>query len=127
MFLGGRYRSAAHRPASRGPSPQASLQESSGSGVIKTSQLHYELPAELIAQTPLERRDQARLLVLERASGRISHRLFSDLPEYLRAGDCLVLNRSKVVPARFMARRQRVAKYQAFLSVSNRPAAGKFS
>ncbi|MBE7504809.1 MAG: tRNA preQ1(34) S-adenosylmethionine ribosyltransferase-isomerase QueA [Planctomycetia bacterium] len=72
---------------------------------MKTSQLHYELPAELIAQTPLERRDQARMLVLDRASGRISHRHFSDLPEYLRAGDCLVLNRSKVVPARFLARR----------------------
>lgn len=100
MFLAGRYRSV-----SSGLSPQASFQESIRSNVINTSQLHYELPAELIAQTPLERRDQARLLVLDRASGRISHRYFSDLPEYLRAGDCLVLNRSKVVPARFMARR----------------------
>lgn len=81
------------------------MQQSIRSNVIKTSQLHYELPAELIAQTPLERRDQARMLVLDRASGRISHRHFSDLPEYLRAGDCLVLNRSKVVPARFLARR----------------------
>jgi len=100
VFLAGRYRSV-----SRGVSPQASLQDSIRSHIIKTSQLQYELPSELIAQSPLERRDQARLLVLDRSSGRISHRRFSDLPEYLGAGDCLVLNRSKVVPARFMAQR----------------------
>ena len=67
--------------------------------------MHYDLPPELIAQRPLERRDAARLLVLDRRTGRIAHRRFTDLIEYLQPGDCLVVNRSKVVPARFTARR----------------------
>ncbi len=60
----------------------------------------YELPEELIAQTPIERRDASRLMVLDKRSGDVEHRHFYDLPEYLRPGDCLVLNDSRVIPAR---------------------------
>lgn len=72
---------------------------------IKTCELHYELPAELIAQQPIKPRDAARLMVVHRDSSEIEHRIFSDLPEYLRADDCLVLNKTRVLPARFTARR----------------------
>ena len=60
----------------------------------------YELPEELIAQTPAEKRDESRLLVLDRTTARIEHRYFYDLPSYLKPGDCLVLNDSRVIPAR---------------------------
>lgn len=72
---------------------------------IKTNDLYYELPPELIAQHPRETRDASRLLVLDRAGGGVEHRAFRDLPGFLRPGDCLVLNRTRVLPARFVARR----------------------
>ncbi len=62
----------------------------------------YELPSDLIAQQPCEPRDAARLLVLNRATGQIAHQLFRDLPEFLRPGDCLVLNDTRVLPARLL-------------------------
>ena len=65
-----------------------------------TADFDYELPRGLIAQQPAEPRDQARLLVLERGSGQISHRVFADLPALLRPGDLLVANKSRVLPAR---------------------------
>ena len=64
------------------------------------SQFDYDLPADLIAQEPAPERDAARLLALDRASGRIEHRTFADVPEYLRPGDVLVLNDTRVIPAR---------------------------
>ena len=67
---------------------------------MKTSDFVYDLPEELIAQTPAERRDASRLLVLDRDTGAMEHRHFYDLPDYLRPGDCLVLNDSRVIPAR---------------------------
>lgn len=67
---------------------------------MKTSDFDYDLPPELIAQTPIEPRDASRLLVVERATGQLSHRRFRDLPEYLRPGDLLVGNDSRVIPAR---------------------------
>ena len=67
---------------------------------MKTSDFVYDLPEELIAQTPAERRDASRLLVLDRDTGAMAHRHFYDLPDYLRPGDCLVLNDSRVIPAR---------------------------
>ena len=67
------------------------------------SDFDYELPPELIAQTPVEPRDASRLMVLHRADGRIEHRAFRDLPEYLQAGDVLVLNQTRVIPARLPA------------------------
>ena len=72
---------------------------------LKTSDFIYDLPEELIAQTPSERRDGSRLLALDRRTGAIEHRHFYDLPEYLRPGDCLVLNDSRVIPARLFGTR----------------------
>lgn len=69
---------------------------------MKTSDFYYDLPRELIAQTPLERRDASRLLCLARQSGKIEHRIFSDLPKLLLPGDCLVMNDSRVLPARLL-------------------------
>jgi S-adenosylmethionine:tRNA ribosyltransferase-isomerase len=67
---------------------------------VRTSEFEYQLPAELIAQHPTPRRDDSRLLVVQRNSGQVSHRRFPDLLEYLRNGDLVVLNNSKVIPAR---------------------------
>ncbi len=67
---------------------------------MDTADFDYELPGELIAQTPAEPRDASRLMVVERATGRIEHRLFRDVAAYLRAGDLLVLNQTRVIPAR---------------------------
>jgi S-adenosylmethionine:tRNA ribosyltransferase-isomerase len=67
---------------------------------MKTADFDFELPPGLIAQMPASERDQSRLLVLDRASGKIAHRVFRDFPEYLRPGDALVLNDSRVIPAR---------------------------
>lgn len=72
---------------------------------MKTSDFYYDLPPELIAQTPLERRDGSRLMVLDKQTGEIQHRHFYDLPQYLHSGDCLVLNDSRVLPARLLGRR----------------------
>lgn len=69
---------------------------------MKKSDFYFDLPERLIAQTPLERRDSSRLLVTDRKTGELTHRHFSDLPEYLQPGDCLVLNNSRVIPARLM-------------------------
>ncbi|HKQ39993.1 MAG TPA: tRNA preQ1(34) S-adenosylmethionine ribosyltransferase-isomerase QueA [Verrucomicrobiae bacterium] len=67
---------------------------------MRASDFDYELPEELIAQTPSGRRDQSRMLVLHRATGKIEHMRFSDLPIYMRPGDVMVFNDSKVIPAR---------------------------
>lgn len=67
---------------------------------MRTDDFDYELPSGSIAQQPLEPRDSCRLLVLERSSGQIDHRVFSDLPDYLRDGDVLVVNETRVLPAR---------------------------
>ena len=72
---------------------------------MKTDDFDYHLPEELIAQTPVEPRDHSRLMVLDRASGNLEHRRFYDLPDYLRPGDVLVFNDSRVIPARLYATR----------------------
>ena len=72
---------------------------------MKTHDFYYELPPELIAQTPLQKRDSSRLLVLGRESGQIEHRHFYDVIDYLKPGDTLVLNDSRVLPARLMGHR----------------------
>ena len=69
---------------------------------MKTSDFYYELPQELIAQDPLEDRSASRLMVLNKNNGRVSHRTFSDITDYLKSGDCLVLNNTKVIPARLL-------------------------
>ena len=73
---------------------------------MRTSDFDYDLPPELIAQTPVEPRDSSRLLVLERATGRIQHRRFTQVLDYLRPGDVMVFNQSRVIPARIRGRRQ---------------------
>ena len=73
---------------------------------MKTSDFDYELPQELIAQTPLDRRDSSRLLVLDKTTGAREHRHFSDIAEYLVPGDVLVLNDSRVIPARLLGARE---------------------
>ncbi len=72
---------------------------------MKTVEFDYELPAELIAQQPLARRDASRLLVLRRSSGQIEHKMFTDLPRYLDQGDIIVANDSRVFPARLYGRK----------------------
>ncbi len=72
---------------------------------MKTSDFAYSLPSELIAQTPIEPRDQSRLMVLDRSDGSITHSKFSEIAKYLRAGDVLVFNNSRVIPARLNGRK----------------------
>ncbi len=72
---------------------------------MKTHDFWYDLPDELIAQTPLEKRDASRLLVLDRASGNVTHKHFYDIVDYLQPGDCLVMNDSRVLPARLLGHR----------------------
>ena len=72
----------------------------------KTSDFFYELPEELIAQTPLKDRDHSRLLVLDKATGEIEHKHFYDIIDYLNKGDCIVINDTKVLPARLFGHRK---------------------
>ena len=72
---------------------------------MKTSDFYYDLPETLIAQTPLEKRDHSRLMVLDRKTGAVSHRQFYNVLEYLQPGDCLVMNDSRVLPARLLGHR----------------------
>lgn len=69
---------------------------------MKTSDFYYDLPERLIAQTPLDKRDSSRLMVLNKDTGGITHKHFTDLIDYLNPGDCLVLNNSRVLPARLL-------------------------
>ena len=69
---------------------------------MKTSDFYYDLPEELIAQDPLEDRTASRLLVLDRKTGAVEHKIFSDVIDYLNEGDCLVINNTRVIPARLI-------------------------
>ncbi len=73
---------------------------------MKSSDFFYELPQELIAQEPLEKRSNSRLLVLDKKNGEIEHRTFTELGNYLKKGDCLVLNDTRVIPARLLGERE---------------------
>ena len=77
----------------------------------------YELPQELIAQTPAEKRDFSRLMVVHRDSGKVEHKHFYDILDYLKAGDCLVLNNSKVLPARLYGRKEGTGANIEFLLI----------
>jgi S-adenosylmethionine:tRNA ribosyltransferase-isomerase len=72
----------------------------------KTSDFYYDLPEELIAQTPLQDRDHSRLLVLDKSTGEIEHKHFYDVVDYLNEGDCIVINDTKVLPARLFGVRK---------------------
>ena len=72
---------------------------------MKTKDFDYYLPEELIAQTPLEKRDESRLMCLDKETGELSHHHFYELPDFLNPGDCLILNNSRVLPARLLGQR----------------------
>ena len=72
---------------------------------MKKSDFYFDLPEELIAQTPLERRDASRLLTLDKTTGAVEHHHFYELPQFLRPNDCLILNDSRVLPARLLGHR----------------------
>jgi S-adenosylmethionine:tRNA ribosyltransferase-isomerase len=82
---------------------------------VKTADFDYYLPPELIAQTPIEPRDASRLMVLNRDTREITHRHFCDLPNFLRSGDLLVYNESRVIPARLFARKPTGGKVEILL------------
>ena len=73
---------------------------------MKTSDFFYELPEELIAQDPLEDRTASRLLVLNRKTDKLEHKIFSDITDYLKPGDCLVINNTRVIPARLIGEKE---------------------
>ena len=84
--------------------------------MMKTSDFYYDLPKELIAQDPLADRSSSRLLVLDRNTGNIEHKVFSDIADLLRPGDCLVLNDTKVIPARLIGNKEDTgAEVEVFL------------
>ncbi len=87
---------------------------------MKTSDYFYELPKELIAQTPLERRDSSRLLVLNKTSGEVEHKHFFDIIDYLKEGDCLILNDSRVLPARIYGVKKETGARVEFLLLTQR-------
>ncbi len=82
---------------------------------MRTADFDYELPPELIAQTPVEPRDSSRLLVVHRETGGLEHRIFRDLVEHLRPGDLLVCNESRVIPARLHGRKPTGGRVEVFL------------
>lgn len=87
---------------------------------MKTSDYFYDLPKELIAQTPLERRDSSRLLILDKNSGEIEHKHFFDITDYLNEGDCLILNNSRVLPARIYGIKKETGARVEFLLLTQR-------
>lgn len=87
---------------------------------MKTSDFYYDLPQELIAQTPVEPRNSSRLMILHKDSGELEHRIFKDLPEYLRPGDCLILNDTRVIPARIYGVKEETGAVVEFLLLTQK-------
>lgn len=87
---------------------------------MKTSDFFYDLPKELIAQTPIKKRDESRLMVVDRNSSDIKHKHFFDIIDYLNEGDCLVLNSSKVIPARLYGNKLDTGGKVEFLLLENK-------
>ncbi len=85
---------------------------------MKVSEFNYDLSEELIAQTPIEKRDESRLMVLDRSKQTIEHKTFKDIIDYLEPGDCLVRNNTKVIPARIYGKKETGAKVE-FLLLKN--------
>ena len=83
---------------------------------MKTSDFYYDLPEELIAQDPLEDRSSSRLMTVDKETGKIGHHVFSEIIDYLNEGDCLVINDTKVIPARLIgAKEETGAKIEVLL------------
>ena len=87
---------------------------------MKLTDFYYDLPQELIAQTPLEKRDSSKLLMLNKETGEVSHEVFSNIVDYLERGDCLVLNDSRVLPARLLGVREDTGSPMEFLLLTRR-------
>lgn len=85
---------------------------------MKVSEFNYELPEELIAQTPIEKRDTSRLMVLNKEKQTIEHKIFKDIVDYLEPGDVLVRNNTKVIPARLYGKKETGANVE-FLLLKN--------
>ena len=85
---------------------------------MKITEFDYELPENLIAQVPIEKRDESRLMVLDRKNKTIEHKIFKDIIDYLEPGDCLVRNNTKVIPARIYGKKETGAKVE-FLLLNN--------
>lgn len=88
--------------------------------MLKTSDFYYDLPQELIAQTPIAQRDHSRLMVMDRKSGELSHRHFYDITDYLKKGDCLVINDTRVLPARLYGIKEGGGAHVEVLLLNNR-------
>ena len=82
---------------------------------MNVSDFYYDLPEELIAQTPIEKRDESRLMVLDKNTGEIEHKIFRDIIDYLQPGDCLVRNNTKVIPARLYGKKETGANVEFVL------------
>ena len=82
---------------------------------MKTSDFFYELPQNLIAQTPVEPRDSSRLMILNKNDGAVEHKIFRDLIDYLYSGDCLILNDTRVIPARIFGVKEETGAVVEFL------------
>ena len=82
---------------------------------MELSEFNYKLPEELIAQTPIEKRDESRLMILDRNTGKIEHKIFKDIIDYLEPGDCLVRNNTKVIPARLYGKKETGANVEFIL------------
>ncbi|MDO4364145.1 MAG: tRNA preQ1(34) S-adenosylmethionine ribosyltransferase-isomerase QueA [Clostridia bacterium] len=82
---------------------------------MKTSDFYYDLPQELIAQTPMEPRDMSRLMVIDKNTGEVEHKIFKDLIDYLKPGDCLILNDTRVIPARIYGVKKETGAVVEFL------------
>ena len=85
---------------------------------MKVSEFNYNLPEELIAQTPIEKRDESKLMVLDRSKKTIEHKIFKDIINYLEPGDVLVRNNTKVIPARLYGKKETGANVE-FLLLKN--------
>jgi S-adenosylmethionine:tRNA ribosyltransferase-isomerase len=92
--------------------------------MIPTDRLDYDLPPELVAQTPAARRDGSRLLVIDRSASSVEHRMFHELPDFLRTGDTLFRNNASVLPARLIGHRPTGGKIECFLLRKEETSAG---
>lgn len=100
-------------------SPETADEKNAGPG-WKKSDYYFDLPQELIAQDPLEDRSSSRLLVLDKESGKLSHHVFREIVDYLEPGDCLVLNNTKVIPARLLGEREGTGAHVEVLLLKRR-------
>ena len=85
---------------------------------MEVKDFYYDLPEELIAQVPIKKRDESRLMVLDRKNETIEHKIFKDILDYLKPGDCLVRNNTKVIPARIYGKKETGANVE-FLLLNN--------